>query len=251
MDAERRFEAELRRRGVAFTRGEEPETYALTVDGVTLTVNLANVARNFERDGDAGAIRRFTDRILAIARNPEPAWDPERVYWSAEPKGSAPEDTIAEPVTSTVERILVATDRDHTSVTWLNRAQLARLGVTEADARALADRNLSALLAGKELELLESEVGVLGALPIDGPFKASVVFAPDFKRFVAAKLGWPVLVVAPCRDFVYVIAEKDAAILRSLGTVVLREYRASGYPLTTEVLRLADDGITAIGHYPA
>jgi hypothetical protein len=36
-----------------------------------------------------------------------------------------------------------------------------------------------------------------------------------------------------------------------MGSVVVNEYRNSGYPITTEVLRVSDAGIEAIGRYPA
>jgi hypothetical protein len=76
-----------------------------------------------------------------------------------------------------------------------------------------------------------------------------VIFAPSFRRFVETVLGWPVLVVLPCRDFIYVVAD-DSPLLGQMGSVVVNEFRASGYPITTEVLRISDDGIEAIGHFP-
>jgi hypothetical protein len=35
-----------------------------------------------------------------------------------------------------------------------------------------------------------------------------------------------------------------------MGSVVVNEFRSSGYPITTEVLRISDDGIEAIGRFP-
>ena len=55
--------------------------------------------------------------------------------------------------------------------------------------------------------------------------------------------------VVPCRDFIYVLQEKSALVNR-IGSVVVREYKSSGYPLTTEVLRVSSDGIEAIGAFP-
>jgi hypothetical protein len=126
---------------------------------------------------------------------------------------------------------------------------LEKWKVSDADAAAEAGKNLDRLFEGKALEIAEADGCRLGMVPIDSAFKASTIFAPGFKAFVAA-LGWPVLVVVPCRDFVYVISESDDALLGAMGSVVQREYRTSGYPLTTEVLRLSDDGIEAIGAFP-
>jgi len=90
----------------------------------------------------------------------------------------------------------------------------------------------------------------LGMVPVDSPYKASVIFADAFKPLVESVLGWPVLAVLPCRDFIYVVADKSPLVGR-LGAVVVKEYRSSGYPITTEVLRISEDGIEAIGSFSA
>jgi hypothetical protein len=66
-------------------------------------------------------------------------------------------------------------------------------------------------------------------VPLDSALKASFIFAPGFKRFVEADLGWPLLVVIPCRDFIYIISQEDDALLSAMGIVVQREFRESGY----------------------
>ena len=86
-------------------------------------------------------------------------------------------------------------------------------------------------------------------VPVDPPYKASTIFAPAFKKLVEPVLGWPVLVVLPCRDFVYVIAD-GSRLIDQLGGVVVNEFKNSGYPITTEVLRISDDGIEALGRFP-
>jgi hypothetical protein len=90
----------------------------------------------------------------------------------------------------------------------------------------------------------------LGMVPINSVFKASTIFASNFKEFASKKFEWPVLAVIPCRDFIYILSEKDKALLNRMGAVVQREYRKSGYPITTEVLRVSDEGIRAIGSFP-
>jgi hypothetical protein len=46
------------------------------------------------------------------------------------------------------------------------------------------------------------------------------------------------------------IREKDKTLLNRMGRVVVNEYNRSGYPITTEVLRISDQGIEAIGEFP-
>ena len=49
IDANAIFEAALSSRGIAFERKDD-DTYALSLDGWTITANLANVRRNADRD---------------------------------------------------------------------------------------------------------------------------------------------------------------------------------------------------------
>jgi hypothetical protein len=90
----------------------------------------------------------------------------------------------------------------------------------------------------------------LGMIPVSSVFKASVLFAPAFRAYVEPVLGWPVLATVPCRDFIYVIPESDQELLGAMGRVIQQEFRESSYPVSTEVLRLDDDGIEAIGAFP-
>jgi hypothetical protein len=53
----------------------------------------------------------------------------------------------------------------------------------------------------------------------------------------------------PCRDFVYLLSQKDQPLLGRMGQVVMREYQKSGYPISTEVFEITDQGIRAIGDY--
>jgi hypothetical protein len=74
--------------------------------------------------------------------------------------------------------------------------------------------------------------------------------SPAFRDLVSPTHGWPVYVVVPCRDFAYVIRNDNRDFLGRLGSVVIKEYRNSGHPITKDVLEVSNDGITAIGTYP-
>jgi hypothetical protein len=126
-----------------------------------------------------------------------------------------------------------------------------RWGVSVEAACAAASTNQDRLLDGIELETSSGRdrLDTLGMIPVDSPYKASTIFAAAFKQLVQPVLGWPVLVVLPCRDFVYVIAS-DSPLIHKLGTVVVQEFKDSGYPITTEVLQVSDEGIEALGKFP-
>ena len=248
-DARTIFEQELARRKLSFQRTADGR-YALELRGGQLTVSLENIARDFERDHDATAITRFVERCMASAA--VPGWGTARnwVYFSAEPSDHEFGDTLRTRVTDTVTRVLVVTDAEETKVTWLTPAQQKKWKVKVAELEHAAGKNLDALLHGKKLEVTEAAGKKLGMIPVASAFKASLIFAPGFRKFVEPEMGWPVLAVIPCRDFIYVLAEADRDLLGRMGVVVQREFSGSGYPITKEVLRVSDDGIEAIGTFP-
>lgn len=243
------FEAELRKRKIPFTHSEEGR-YVVILGDLSLDVSLDNVARDFERDADPERIARFVDTIQDMD-SPAPAWNTarEQVYWMAESADVELGDTIRVPVSDRVVMVLVLEAADRSRITMVTLPMIAKWKVSQDEIMSAATKNQDRLLANTALEIEEADGRRLGMVPVASPLKASTIFAPRFKEFVA-ELGWPVLVVIPCRDFVYVLAEADKDLLGAMGGVVQREYRTSGYPLTTEVLRIDDDGIEAIGAFP-
>jgi uncharacterized protein YtpQ (UPF0354 family) len=245
------FESELQKRHVSFTGPDAQGRYMLESDSGRLTVSLENIARNYERDGDPETIIRFLDQTLSAFVLPEWKQAESLLYLSAEPSDHQFGRTIRWPVSESVNKVLVLTDLQEGKITWITPGMLAEWGVSQEVVVKAAEANMDRLLQDKEPELAGKIDGkVLGMIPVDSVFKASSIFAPSFKGFISRKLDWPVLVVIPCRDFIYVLSEKDKALLDKMGAVVQREYRQSGYPITTEVLRVSDNGIEAIGKFP-
>jgi hypothetical protein len=251
-DANAIFEAELTKRGVSFQK-EDESVYRVEVDGWIVSASLENVRRNAEREQDEGVVTRFVDHVLGFSGG-HPPWDDAQtlLFWSAEPTTADVGDSIHVGVTDEVARVLTLTNEEQSKVTWVTPDMCERWAVTIADACAAATINQDRLLDGLELDAASGSdrLDTLGMIPVHPPYKASTIFAASFKKFVEPVLGWPVLVVLPCRDFVYVIAEQSP-LLNNLGTVVVNEFKSSGYPITTEVLRVSDEGIEAIGHFPA
>ena len=89
----------------------------------------------------------------------------------------------------------------------------------------------------------------------DTPFeelKAALVFSNNLKEKISPILGWPVYCVLPVRDFCYLFSEVDMeALVESLAATVVKEYNESGYEITTEIIKISDNGIEAIGKYAA
>jgi hypothetical protein len=248
--AEELFESELRRLGISFSQDTGTGLYCLESPAGALTVSLDNLRRDLARDGDESAVGRFVARVLRAVDIP--GWETarSRIFFSAEPGDQQFGDSLREDLTETVSKVLVYCDEDEGTITWLSPSHLRAWGVDRQTVEASACENLGGLLRDRALEVEEIDGTKLGLVPVHSVFKASLIFAPAFKAFVSPELGWPVLVVIPCRDFIYVLAEADADFLGRLGSTVQSEYRQSGYPITTEVLRLTDEGLEAIGKFP-
>ncbi len=249
LDVSALFEEALRARGLKFER-DDAGVYSFEANGMPMTASLENVRRNAERDGDPEAIARFVDKLLETPRRTTPPWSEASrfLFFAAEPSDQDFGDTIRSPVTDTFVRVLTLTDAETSFVRWVNPALCSHWQVTEDDAIAAARLNQDRLLEGLTLEVAEVKGEKLGMVPLDSPYKASVIFAARFKELVTPELGWPVLAVIPCRDFIYVVRD-NSPLLGGMGSVVLQEFNDSGYPITTEVLRVSDDGIEAIGAF--
>ena len=245
------FESELQKRNVSFSGPDAQGLYKLRVAPLDLTISIENIARDYARDGDPKIIEQFVDRVLATRE--VPSWEQARtlIFFSAEPADHQFGDTIHWSVTDKVCKVLVVTDLNEGTITWVTPVMLKNWNVSQDQAVQAASTNMNRLLDGKQLELTGAIDGMsAGMVPVNSVFKASTIFAPNFKEFASERLGWPVLAVIPCRDFIFVLSEKDKAILNRMGAVVQKEYRQSGYPITTEVLRVSDEGIRAIGSFP-
>jgi hypothetical protein len=248
-DAETIFEQELSQRGIAFEKDGE-DRYRIKMGEWKISASLENVRRNAERDEDPDAIRRFVDHLLAALPSPAPSWSESAsfLFWSAESADGDFADAVHAPISDEVSRVLTLTDRDESQVTWVTPSMCEEWAVTTEQAAAAASANQDRLLAGIEIQTDDIDGEPLGMVPLASPYKASVIFAGGFRRFVEPALGWPVLVVVPCRDFIYVLRD-GSPLLPRVGSIVVDEFRKSGYPITTEVLRLSDDGIKPVGRF--
>lgn len=244
------FESELSKRGISYKGPNREGVYTVDVSGVDVTVNLFNIARNYKVDQDAVAVVKCIDRALDFLK-PVP-WEQARslIYFSVEPTDYDFGDTVTYPVTASITKIMVMADLKAGMITWITPDMIRDWHVSLADVEAVARENMSSLLRGKRPEVKNIEGMKVGMLPIQSVFKASAIISPEFKTYVSKDLGWPVLAVIPCRDFIYVIPEKDKALLGRIGNIVKDEYQKSGYPITTEVIKISDNGFESIGRYP-
>lgn len=253
MNADELFQAALDRRSLTYTINDEG-LYLVQIGDVSATINLDNVRRNYERDNDADAIERFAQQLDVDMFGDQPEWEDVTpfVRYSLEPSDYATgfDDTLHEPVTNELVKVFVFTPSDGSRISWITHDMIADWGVAREDVITLANENMDKLVRDTKLEVQDAGDVELGMLAVDDtPFKASLILSPEFRSLVSSVHGWPVFVVAPARDFVYVLAQDHRDFLGRLGGVVLREYNESGHPITADVLEVGDDGITAIGSF--
>jgi len=229
--------------------------YEFQIDDRRITVSLENVRRDYDRDRNSRAVVEFVDQATRDFFTEAPTWNDVRgfVRFCLEPSAYEIgfEGVIRDTVTDGLCRVYVFTPPDGSRITWIDESMLPHWQVTRADLVRQADENMAAIVAATKLECEQIDGVKLGMLSTtETPFKASLVLSPAFRQLVSASHGWPVYVVTPCRDFVYVISTANRDFLGRVGRVVVNEYRKSGHPITKDVLEVGDHGIRAIGTFP-
>jgi hypothetical protein len=243
------FIREAKDQGVRVTRVLPDGRVLVERDGTELSLSLENLVRNVRRDGDVAAIGRFVTTVKG-SRLDLPNWQNSqpRLRFAVEPADHEFGGTLREMVTDDIVRVLVYVTPDESRITWIDEVQLQTWGVPAAEAWAAASMNMSALLAATPIQIEPIDDMQLGMFDSESVFKASLVLSPNLKKVLAPKIGWPIYAVIPCRDFAYFFRSKD--LIPRVGKTVVEEYKASGYPITPDVLLISDSGIEAIGTFP-
>jgi len=243
------FLDELTKRNIEVNVDDEGN-YTLDACGLSIKVSLENVSRDFERDRDPNRIVTFVDSITNLLVLPDWQEAKGRIRWQLEPSDHKFADTLREAVSDKVSLVLVYVDPSDTQIRWLTAADAEKWNKTRADLMAAAKENMDLILRRTKIETAPVEghqLGILGNELV--AFKAALLICPNLKEVVEPVLGWPLFAVMPCRDFVYLLNQKDQPLLGRMGQVVMREYQKSGYPISTEVFEITDQCIRAIGDY--
>jgi hypothetical protein len=245
------FLREFARRGLPAPQARPDGTFFVALDDWTFTVSLDNLARQFARDQDAERITRFVDVIVASTR-PLPPWPEARagIRFSAERSDNSFGDALRDTVSDSLCRVLSYAAPEETHFTWLAPHVLETWGVSREEVTRIAAGNMAELLRRIPIQVEPIDDHTLGFFSTDSPFKASLIFSPNLREVLTPVLGWPILAVIPCRDFAYLFPQTDHELIPRLGQTVVREFKQSAYPISTEVFRINDTTIEAIGEFP-
>lgn len=244
------FEKELQRRGISFSVDAESGRHELNLESGQSLVSLENLRRDLESDGDEGRVGRFVDSI--VARGPRSASDysAEGLYWSLEPSDYETKADYCVSVSKQSDRVLVHLSQCAGVITWVNEVVLNYLGMTRMEAEDKAAANLGSALSEATVEFSEINGVRLGYIGTSLPFKASFILAPNLQKVVGEVLGWPLLAVAPNRDFLYLWAARHEGFAKQVGGVVIEQFTQASYPISTEVYEISETGIRAVGAFP-
>lgn len=240
------FEAELRRRGVAFAFDAEAVAYRIEADGWQLTVSLDNLERRVALGEADDAVAQFVTAVLSAVRKQE-AISAEQLYWSLEAGNQQGAEGIRVPVSDLVDRVLVHVSSNPSLLTWVTATMLEELGLSHSEASDKAFANLAVALAAADIHFADAAGVPLAMIETVLPGKASLLLAPNLREVVGERLGWPLLAVAPDRDFLYLWPAQHRDFITRVGPVVVREFARAPYPLSTEVYEITVSQIRAIG----
>jgi hypothetical protein len=248
VDARELFRAELARRGAAYTVTGDGRWLIRTGD-MRILVSLDNLDRQLAGDGaDGERVAAFAGQVLAAAQlSPVTA---AGLYWFAEPNDYVVAAEIRAPVSPRLDRVLVHVSGDGRLIRWVGGVHLDAAGLTTAYAAERAWANLDQAVRQAQATTAEIAGATVAMLASELPSKASLLLAPALREMIEDVIGWPVLAVAPDRDFVYLWNASRRDLITGMGGVVCREHARAPYPLSTEIFQIGDS-LRAIGAYAA
>lgn len=221
----------------------------VNANDLTLQISLDNLRKGYERDKDESYIDDFVN-VIVNQLGPVPDWQQARneVFFSLFPSDFDFGEFFNEKITDEFHKIYVHNSK--MKVTWVDKSQLDEWDISKEEFVNQVEVNMMKGLEMSSIEIEDIEGHKLGFIDSGLTFKSALLFAENFKEKVKPAFGWPVYCVLPVRDFCYIFSEQDKDyFLDHLGGIVLEEYNESGYKVTTEVLKISDDGIYPIGKY--
>lgn len=246
------FKSQIERKGMKIDSVDETGLIYISQGELTLKISLDNVRRNFERDNETTHISDLVATLVSYSTELPEKWADvkEDIYISLFPSDFDFNDFLNKPITDEFSKIYVHSG--DTKISWIAKSDLTRWGITESDLEKQANNNADRLLIQTPLLYDTIEHRKLGMIEQENTaLKGALLFAPAMKEKVKKDFGFPFYAVIPVRDFCYIFSEQDFAFFsQRIGKVVVEEYKQSGYPISTEILKFTDRGVEVVGKYP-
>lgn len=246
------FKSQIEKQGMKIDSVDDTELIYISKGELNLKVSLENVRRNYERDKDSTHISDLVELLVSYDFELPKKWADAKndIYISLFPNDFAFNDFLHKKVTDEFSKVYIHTGND--KLTWISADDLKKWNITETELDKQANINADGLLAKTPITFDTIENHKLGLIEVEHvSLKGALLFAPTMKEKIEKDLGFPFYAVIPVRDFCYIFSEKDFDFFSGrIGRVVVDEYKKSGYPITTEILKFTDKGVEAVGKYP-
>jgi hypothetical protein len=247
-EADRLFREAVRKRALTVERVDADGLYVIKLGEVEVKVSLDNAIKEYTRDKDPGAFDRLAAQVTATQFE-FPKWESARksLRLVVSPHDMPFNETVHERITDRMHQVLAFDRKD--SIAWIGQDQLKEWGVTREQALAAASDNLKQMMAKATITSEDVLGEKLVIIETEPHFKSSLILAPNFAQVMARHLKGPLYAVAPARDFIYVFSSENPDLVKRIGGVVLEEFESSPHPVTSELLRIENGKIRAVGEF--
>jgi hypothetical protein len=246
------FKSQIESNGMKIDSVDETGLVFISQGDLTYKISLDNVRKNYERDNDETHISDLVQTLVSYSIKVPANWSDAKddIYISLFPNDFDFQDFIRKQLTDEFSKVYVHSGQDKLS--WISKDDLADWGITEIELEIQANNNADRLLKQTTISVDTIENRKLGLIQAEHTtLKGALLFAPTMKEKVKADFGFPFYAVIPVRDFCYIFSEQDFDFFSErIGNVVVDEYKQSGYPITTELLKFTDKGVETVGKYP-
>ena len=191
---------------------------------------------------------RFQICSLLLALSFAGAQEPGAMFVLLEPKFmKAP---VSAPIAGAEKTELVAAIMGESEVSYLSRARFDALKLDWAAFTAQMQTNANSELKAVTMDYVRDrkKVIVYAAVRSRRGLVAAAVLAPKFLNLFKNTLGEKVLVVIPNRTTAYIFPAL-ASNYREYAPMIFEAYRATAFPVSTEVFELSADGMKAVGAF--
>lgn len=246
------FKSQVEKEGLKIDSVDATGLIYITKGDLVIKVSLDNVRRNYERDGDTSHISNLVQLLTTNPTEISDNWKEvqDAIYISLFPNDYDFKDFIHTKVTNECSKVYIYSRED--KFIWITKDNLKKWGITEKELDIQATTNADKLLKDAKIIFDTIENHKLGRIEVEHEtLKAALLFAPTLREKISKDCGFPFYAVIPVRDFCYIFSENDFQFFsEKLGKTVIDEYKKSGYPITTEILKFTEKGVQVVGKYP-
>ena len=246
------FKSQIESKGMKIDSVDENGLIYISQGELTLKISLENVRRNYLRDKDESHISDLVQTLVSYSIALPSNWTEAKddIFISLFPNDFDFQNFLHVKITDKFSKVYVHNKQDKLS--WINKEDLKKWNISEIELDIQANNNADKLLKTTPINFDTIDNRKLGLIEVENiTLKGALLFAPTMKEKIKEDIGFPFYAVIPVRDFCYIFSEKNFEFFSGrIGKVVVDEYKQSGYPITTEILKFTDKGVEAVGQYP-